>query len=378
MNVTRQIVAVLLAAAAFAIMSLPGALPEPRYDRVSSIEESVRTATTYYAIRSEMLRRAHSRELARAATVSAPRSTDPVTFVRPADVPIGFERRMRAIADREIPAYTRRDTSMRVIVALALDTGSTIAGTQVLKSTGNWSRDAFLPGAVADNACVIVARATRAAMLTEPGNPARWSTWEQLTEPCSWHARYGKPGRGVAAWLDSTYAIAIATRVPVPLGSDGGATVSYFVRGSSAATMACIAGRLEHCEGLMLERPYSGFGLAHIPDAALTISGGRSYSGAARAFAYTLPASLLQNLEHELGETRFREFWKSDEPVPVAFERVTGQPLDRWIRKVLRRDGANYIAGPMPQRRVSLAAVVLLPALLALGIAGVTRRGTFV
>ncbi len=87
--------------------------------------------------------------------------------------------------------------------------------------------------------------------------------------------------------------------------------------------------------------------------------------------------AMLVGLEHDLGAEGFAAFWKSNDPLPVAFATARGESLESWARLHFRGGGKPYPAGPLPDQRVSMAWLLAVPGLLALGVLAVAKRQSF-
>lgn len=144
---------------------------------------------------------------------------------------------------------------------------------------------------------------------------------------CALATRFGPPGAPVRAWLDSVGPVAFSDAVLPPPGRELVHTLSLlgdmdswrisgdYYWSPSREQQACAGGRPDQClEGL----GFHGAGVRRIDPPWQRY--GR-YGGAA-----LLPAALLA----DLGPERFGQLWRGNDPVPVAYRRLTGRPFDRW------------------------------------------------
>ncbi|MBM3907726.1 MAG: hypothetical protein FJ363_06550 [Gemmatimonadetes bacterium] len=220
-------------------------------------------------------------------------------------------------------------------------------------------------------ATVVRARVTPAALTDERrmARELRRSIPASFPQPrhfglCGFSGAFGPPSAAVRQWLHEReyrpvaggYDVSAIPRPPLRLRDE---VVPYFnsQRNSAMALdlRACVAGRAEHCLDAIAppaERPLGG-----IDDAA---SDYRWYSWWWRGSPDVMNAVALS-----LGPERFRALWRAEEPVPDAYRRLSGVPIDTLARRVL--------VGAAPPVRVGaplLAKDFVLPLLIAGGLAG--------
>ena len=373
MSTSRSIVYTLLASLALAVALFPTVKEIPGVP-VDPYRHAVELTRERYATQSELLRRAHSRVLASAAVAKAGSSAEPVVFVRPSDVPAVVQDRFRAALGKTL-APRRRDPRARVVITFAIDTGFTIAGERVLRPYRSLRSDVFPPRGNGDGVCAIVARASDPGLLDRIRRvDYRYPYATDLGSTCRWYLAYGTPGLGVATWLDSTNFEGI-------LGLPGRRLV-YVEENSFTGYLfiapqiaACWARREGACAALVLQPTdwqFNGWNRppVHTPGwIGESLWAGIGTNGMA--------AEMLTGIERELGPEGFAAFWKSDQPLPVAFAAARGESLDAWFGRHFRRDYAAYPAGPLPAPRVSIAWLIAVPGLLGLGVLGVVKRGSF-
>lgn len=145
---------------------------------------------------------------------------------------------------------------------------------------------------------------------------------------CLLATEFGPPGRGLDRWLSSVGSFYLPGRVPraeakipvlVPVQDvwipGFNEPVDRLPWWTSPAMDACAAGRGSYCAEAL------GFGVAGLD----------SFQRWDRlALTSTLLSKLPGTLLEELGPERFRALWLSDEPLPVAYARVTGRSFDDW------------------------------------------------
>lgn len=150
---------------------------------------------------------------------------------------------------------------------------------------------------------------------------------------CFLTAKYGRPGAGLASWVDSVgglevprRGIAMPTEFRTVLPQELQWAESRSVRESGGridwwvptTVRACAGGQEEQCVAAM------GFG----PDGLKLFSGWE--------YGSVLHSRLLAVMYAEIGTDRFREIWRSDEPLPIAFQRVTGTPFAPWAMRFVQ------------------------------------------
>jgi hypothetical protein len=364
MSTARWTLLTFLAALAVAVLSLPSSSEHPEAHE-DPLRRALSEANARWQLHSELLRRAHSREIAMAAVKSAPATDESFALVGHTDVPAPFADRVRAAMSNALRELPQRDPGTRIVVALAVDTASTLAGAHAHRGNQRWSADIFAPGVVADDACTIVVRAHSNAMLSAPVSGSRRTfiyEWADIAGACWWYGAYGRPGRGVASWIDSAGIDAI--------GGAGRNIRNSMLLFRSVDEMRCRAGHDGTCETLLLNRRgvWSVRGVSP-PLGTTTVNRRGSGPG------FYLSSILLDRLHADLGPVEFAKLWKSDDPVPVSFAALRGEPLSAWVRRQAVAAFGEYRAGPFGD--VGWTAILLgIPALIGLGVFGVVRRGT--
>jgi hypothetical protein len=206
---------------------------------------------------------------------------------------------------------------------------------------------------------------------------------------CILHARFGPPGPGMSAWMrGSAWSVARATFLAEPetpataapvfllagpsireAGSSGSLFTHYYLEFGSpeligAEHIACIAGRRARCETSVL------------PSAALVKR--RTFSLASRdvlrhSSFFSMgwwSDSFLSFTEREIGRDRFERLWRTDKPLPAAFEEVAGVSLGDVARRQLMKDHGPVSSTPWPTRFEWIGNLAIIAAAL-----GVVARG---
>jgi len=144
---------------------------------------------------------------------------------------------------------------------------------------------------------------------------------------CAFATRFGQPGAPIRIWVDSVGPVSMSDVVLPPTGrelfhslSTLGDLDTWRISGDyywspTREQQACAGGRPDQClEGL----GFHGDGARRIDPPWVRF--GR------RGCAAPVPAALLV----ELGPERFEKLWRGSDPVPVAYQRLTGRPFDQW------------------------------------------------
>lgn len=144
---------------------------------------------------------------------------------------------------------------------------------------------------------------------------------------CLLATQFGPPGKGLATWLATGREYRLPGSVP---RLDGPVRTLHamntpWVTGHQfdpegawwsmdPPVSACLAGRSEFCVEALDLGP------------ARTVSGRWAFYRQSVGLSVVLPAELLS----DLGPERFATVWRSDDPLPVAYTKVTGRPFDEW------------------------------------------------
>jgi hypothetical protein len=270
---------------------------------------------------------------------------------------------VRRTADAVYADLPRRDSSVRLVIVVTVDTGSTIEGVPVHRSGWDSSTDTYLPGAISSNTCVVVTRAMKPRMLSE-------RRVGFADEPCYWFKAYGLPGHGVTALLDSTRNRILTVHGVGKRYTMDDAMHFEFAAADDARMLKCAAGDLTACEALVIGAPRArGDVLSELRTPHWIGSGRHSWY-----WSDIVPGSLFSGIERELGPALFQQIWKSDAAFPVAFADAKGEPLGKWIHDAIVARIPPYHRGPLPPPRVWLAFGIVAPGLIAIGAYRMARR----
>lgn len=374
----------LAVATAAAVIVLPSTAERP-YTQSEPLRERLGQAELRFNLQSELYRREHSRMLAHAAVAQRAADHSSVVFVRSPDVPEGFEQRMRKLTAKGFASLPHRDTTVRVMYVLTLDTGDVVAGTTVQRMRGRtWSADVFPPGSMASDLCVIVARAHDAHTL-RPSDPrdrlSGEAWWVEPLGQCWWYAAYGAPGRGVSAWLDSTLYAPIQMHTEYSYNWDLSESAWYTDHdndwlGRSRARLtigACSAGRSAACDALLLANIDDNYASANTIATKGWMGVGRGWNVPANRNA----ATLLRRMQAALGPAEFERLWKSDAPLPETFRSINGGTLTRWIRDQANTAIPSDREQPFPELSSLALLFACIGGLIFLGTRAVARRSGF-
>ncbi len=157
---------------------------------------------------------------------------------------------------------------------------------------------------------------------------------------CYLATEFGPAGRGLDRWLRAYGSLYVPGEIPpVPVveqerpasivpWADGWSRRGGFDWWSGPTYDACIAGQGWAC--------VEAYGFGPAPDPARNI----------RLDSYVqwntglgqIPAALYA----DLGPERFRELWRSDDPVPETYQRLTGRPFSAWILDFAQRRAGRF------------------------------------
>jgi hypothetical protein len=219
-----------------------------------------------------------------------------------------------------------------------------------------------LPEATGGEACV---------SLVNVRNPSAAALARLSLGPCTFFARFGKPGPGIRAWLDRVgFSVArFGDQPPVATQTPGTPSSIYDL---SPSASACLTRGGRWC--LMA----AGVRLA---DTARGVAGRSAAGGFVRFDRPEAGSSFgprrgryLADLLRDIGPDRFRAFWTSAEEPEAAFRAATGRPLADWTREWLGRE----VRPTATEARASLATVGWLALALPLLLAAAARRREWV
>lgn len=271
------------------------------------------------------------------------------------------ERWKRAGAPSKVP----------VMIAAVLDSSLTVSGFPRRKpSSYNLPITTFLPSAETASRCVSVMRIgvpiTDGAPKFLRRNLVTPETIDALFGPCIYYASFGKPGPGVERWLrDGNWRFArhadwaatppqwdpssqhLASPFVERMTSidDASWRVRYALR---TPGIGCLGGQSGRCLEAVMPPPTTSDDSTW---GANVVS-----SNGTNQFSFYLPQQasnlgpydgwLVSEMARSLGPERFEAFWKSNAPVPEAFQAAAGQDLDSWIRDWGRRVYGSISTGP--------------------------------
>lgn len=194
---------------------------------------------------------------------------------------------------------------------------------------------------------------------------------EQVFGPCAYYAVFGMPGPAVASWMEKRGSLLSLggswTRAATRATESRRPHIKYFEAGHAALDYLsprgtqCAAGDAEVCEQIALKpNPYirtlSVGSIVYPIDRLGSVSWYQSDLGGREV-------ELFAGMVRSLGREKFGAFWRSSDPVPVAFERASGLPLGKWIVSHLSEQFGELRHGP------STSAISLLSAAIIVGLA---------
>jgi hypothetical protein len=276
------------------------------------------------------------------------------------------DRRIVDLADsvRRLRERTRAGSRGDVQVALrVLSATDVLETTKVPESYRAW---VALPSALDGTGCAIL---FQRSWLQVSG------FYNNAFGPCFWYGAFGTPGPGMQDWLDNTrHAGTSSLGLWSVMPSDRRRSPPRFalefqmmmsLMGPERLALQCVAEGGEPCTKV------SGLAIRLREREAVPTRAG--VLPLASTYSYLAVGSLGPLLD-EIGPERFARLWRSDKPYPEAFAEATGEPLDRYTRRMLTRElGFAYHAGPWLPGAATLI-VLLTCALLLVATVFATRR----
>lgn len=320
--------------------------------------------------------------------VAAPRPATDVAI----DAAFGSERRqvlenLAAEVNARRPAAARMPAS----VFFVLDTVSVVRG-QIRRGgfAGSITFD-YQPPTDSVNRCIVIAR-IRFGNARYDSELRSTITTDRLLGPCAYFESFGRPGRSIAAWLDSRgwqFAQRGEWSTPPLPWLEGTPDSAWRERIDLQWVMnpvgaACAAGKDEPCLRALLD--------ATVPDRWRTSPGrtaGVLTSGFYNPFVHgdggwftrdwPLGArewTLLSDMVRSIGPEQFERFWTSDLPPEQAFRAATGGSLAEWTRRWIEDTYHPQAGGPAVSAGATGFAALLLIAGVGLAIVAARRRQT--
>lgn len=176
-----------------------------------------------------------------------------------------------------------------------------------------------------------------------------------LLGPCYFLARYGSPGSSVSEWMaeggwrfserhPSPVEEAGLTDRPVPIGAFGGALGTPFMM-MAPSVEACLSGSDTGCVDAVVDPLWITANAWDLPSWSLPVRFAPAVHDVSRygpmpplfrepnlrSISPDYDASLLRDMERDLGAEGFGRFWRSDDPLEEAFRSVAGISMGRWI-----------------------------------------------
>ena len=362
MGVVRWGFLVVLLCAAAAVSALP--FPAPTWPPGEArVDERLKVAANRsYAVQVE-LRYAVSRYYAQRALArwrALPADLRATAFVVDQSVPREDRQRVEDAARAQWALVGRADTlpgaGSRATMFVMVDTTTITVSSAKRPLRGNESHYFALPSN--NEPCVTMVRLPSAIQSATRG---------MTLGPCAFYARYGLPGQGMRAWLETTAGT-------MALRSDIATARTMETRQLSITSFdyhagACLVRGGKYC----------------LEAVGLRADSRRPDTGAAGAIAAPLPGLLgsgpasrpfhlgersrwfLSEIAADIGDERFLAFWRSSESPEVAFWKATGMALEDWTQRWLQR-GAQPVVREAGLSLPNVAWLVLaLPLLLAIG-----------
>jgi hypothetical protein len=183
-------------------------------------------------------------------------------------------------------------------------------------------------------------------------------------EECAWFAKYGSPGPSIAAWLQNgAFDFAREAQVEdigVMLGEPSPELPFGLSKplDESVLAAACMAGDADACARKVTDP--EALTLRHVDPLLVAESPMAHMAPIGFTPFRDLTSYWLSELEGRHGAEAFERFWKSEEPVPVAFAQAFETELGVWVRDWVQEELGSYRARPAPRSAALGWSVVVL------------------
>ena len=328
---------------------------DPQRTREFSVERQLADRTErlggHASSAAERLRLAQLRDSLR-AVAAQPVSPESIHVLRDAALPSEYSTELDSLAWRAVRPV--RDAGLIGIdIVFLYDTVKSVRGGQLSRWYGGRA-DYVLPRGPGDR-CIVMVHVQKP--LDKRHRPfATWrsdGTAERLVGPCAFYRAFGMPGPRVDEWLrtrgwsfsndgswsEGARSINLASHAdwqyqsPITMVLGVNNSLPFFVE-MGADGVQCTAAELRACSRAVLER--QGLTGPIVVDGNVLLRSYPSFawgwSGRNRALGVR-EYSLMADMVRTVGRDRFARFWTSGDPVPAAFEKATGEPLDRWTAR---------------------------------------------
>lgn len=200
---------------------------------------------------------------------------------------------------------------------------------------------------------------------------------QRILGPCAFHAAFGAPGRDVHRWLRARGSMLAFggswVRPPERMQPPWSVTRSWLnpaLESFSFTGIRCTLGEVGACEQAVLmssipATPYRPLRTVAVGNAVLpNISVVPTWWRAGTDFGYR-ESGILAGMVRSLGREKFRAFWTSGDPVALAFEKASGQPLGAWVSFWASEQVEPLQGGPTIPPVVLLETILLVSLSLA-------------
>jgi hypothetical protein len=303
-----------------------------------------------------------------------------IRVFRDSGIPVAARAAFDSLAVRAT-AGVRSAGAIGIDIFFVYDTLSLLHSTSLYRE--GISTSYLLPRSASDR-CTVITRVSESRRIS--GLIATlWipTTEDDLLGPCAYYRAFGMPGRQIDAWL-RIHGWSFAGRGSWTRAAPSLAAVrGYWVQGAPLIDLGASARRLgEQRQEFTTERTACGIGDAGACDTAIatptfgdriTLMNGnlmvRPYADLGRAresywyygnrpFGRAQPY-FLADVVREEGREKFSRFWTSDDAVPVAFEKATGESLGEWTSRWLLEQYGPLLHRPGVSASTAIVGVVL-------------------
>jgi hypothetical protein len=319
--------------------------------------------------------------------------TGSIRIVRDPALPAALADSMTALAQRaarQVPDSAGTGTD----VVFIYDTLSQLHGAAIRRMATQV--DYVLPRSTSERCVAVVHVGADATSKRQLNALPTDAAAQRLLGPCAYYQAFGLPGRQVDEWLrtrgwafagDGSWAQAAPRAELVPRDIWAGPwsveravvaqTTLPFLYDMRLDGTQCAAGERDACTRTLLERQNyrmpAMFNGNILFNSFTALNADPSWYPR-RAFGRR-ETSLLADMVRTMGREHFASFWRSSEPVPVAFERAAGQPIAQWAtRWAVGTYGTVAPRGPSVGIATALVSIAVMALTLLVGVVVSERR----
>ncbi len=196
-----------------------------------------------------------------------------------------------------------------------------------------------------------------------------------LVGPCALYVRFGQPGTRIRAWLDSTDHVTAMypSWIFFPDRVDSTRIIEPdMLFWAAPGLVSCASGYRSYCRDVVLSSHRRGLRDAR-PDGLRVTAFDRRVAFGGHPFG-VFALRYLSDLVLDMGEERFKRFWKSPLAVDEAFVATMGEPLEDWTMRWARSQVGDAQTPNRPTAGFVILAIALTGTFLSGSALWATRR----